>query len=155
MSTSGPNPKTVALSIALAVVLIVAAAAILLSVQQRVHSTGKISAVGLDLFTNSSLTVPLTSIDWGVLNPGDMAGVSFYARNSGNINVTLSIATGNWTLNGVSSNQTSFLAFSWNYTNQILLPTQAVPLQLTLTVSPQILNITSFTFDIFINATKA
>lgn len=155
MSTSGPSTKTVALAIALAVVLVVAATAIILSVEQTVHSTGRIVSVGLDVSSDSSFTTPLTQVDWGTLSPGDMAAVYFYARNSGNINVTLSLVTANWALNGIASNVSAFFALSWNYTGQILQPTQYIPLQMTLTVSPQIKNITTFSFDIIITAVNA
>jgi hypothetical protein len=148
------------LAVALVAVIIVAVVA--LSLEVHVTSHGHITAIGLDVWKDAGLTQQLTDIDWGTLDPGSMVGIIFYARNYGNVNVTLSMQVGNWTFNGIpeqnftqAPNSSQYFAFSWNCTGYLLQSTQVVTVNMTLAVSPLISNkITIFTNDIVIKGTK-
>jgi hypothetical protein len=138
------------LIIALAAVIIVASVTIL-SITYKISNVGKIKAVGIAVFWDLNASNSCTSIDWGLLKPGDLAGVTVYIKNVKNSNVTLSLNVTNWS----PQNASAYLTLSWNYSNTILQPAQIIPTQITLLVSPQIQNIDTFSFDINITATEA
>lgn len=146
------------LAAALVAVVIVAVVALTMNVHLTSH--GHITAIGLDVWKDVNLTQPLTDIDWGTLDPGEMVGVIFYARNYGNVNETLSIQAGNWTFNGVSEqnftvpNASQYFALAWNCSGYLLHPAQVVTANMTLAVSPSISKITSFTNDIVLKGTE-
>jgi len=147
--------------LAVALVAVVIVAVVALSMQVHVTSHGHITAIGIDVWKDAGLTQQLTDIDWGTLDPGMMVGVIFYARNYGNVNVTLSMQTGNWTFNGVpeqnftaAPNGSQYFGLAWNCTGYVLQPAQVVTANMTLTVSPSINKITNFTNDITITGTK-
>ena len=136
---------------------VVILAVVALTLNVHVTSHGSITAIGLDIWKDAKLTQPLTDIDWGTLDPGEMVGVVFYARNYGNVNVSLSMQVGNWTFNGVPeqnftavANASQYFALAWNCTGYVLQSTQVVTANMTLAVSPSISKITSFTNDIVI-----
>jgi hypothetical protein len=146
------------LAIALAAVIILAVVALTMNV--HVTSHGHITAIGLDIWKDANLTQPLIDIDWGTLDPGEMVGVIFYARNYGNVNETLSIQAGNWTFNGIPEqnftipNGSQYFALAWNCSGYLLRPAQIVTANMTLTVSPSISKITDFTNDIVVKGTE-
>ena len=146
--------------LAAALVAVVILAVVALTINVHVTSHGSITAIGLDIWKDAKLSQPLTDIDWGTLDPGEMVGVVFYARNYGNVNETLSMQAGNWTFNGVPEqnftvpNASQYFALAWNCTGYILQSTQVVTANMTLTVSPLISKITSFTNDILIKGTE-
>ncbi len=146
------NPMTkreTALVIALAATIIVAAIVVLVATY-TIHTTGKIKGIGVTVSWDPAGTQPCTAIDWGVLGPGDLAGVTVYIKNVKNTNATLSIARNN-------TQPSEFLTYStlsWNYSGQVLHPTETICTQLTLLVNPNISNITQFSFDIIITATE-
>jgi hypothetical protein len=47
-----------------------------------------------------------------------------------------------------------YFTLAWNYTGSMLAPAQMVQVQFTLSLSPNVKNSTSFSFDININATQ-
>ena len=71
------------------IVTIVIAVTVVPTMNRAVGNVGKIRAIGFDVFADRNCTSPLTQIDWGLLSPGEMALFTMYARNSGNVNITL------------------------------------------------------------------
>jgi len=114
---------------------------------QIVGSKGEIKTVGVSVWQDLNLTIPLTSIDWGVLYPSENKTVSSYLRNEGNSPSTVSMLTENWQ----PTNATNYLSLSWNLEGVIVEVSETLETQLTLTVSPDIQNITSFSFDIILS----
>jgi hypothetical protein len=134
---------------ALAVTIIVAAV-IVLAVTYTIHNTGKIVTVGLAVYWDPLGTQICTSIDWGTMQPGDMKGVTLYLKNTQALNITLSMNTTTWQPPEVQQ----YFTLAWNYTGSMLAPAQMVQVQFTLSLSPNVKNSTSFSFDININATQ-
>jgi len=122
----------------------------LLSTNKTVSNTGKVKGIGIEIYKDSSFNQKLSSIDWGFLNPGENKTFTIYIRNEGNVNVTLSMTTGNWS----SPPASSYIALSWNRQNYALASGAAVQATLTLSVSKNISGVTSFTFDIIITGTE-
>lgn len=137
--------------------IIASAAVITLLIYGRpVSSTGRIKAVGCGLWGDVNRTVSLQMVDWGVLSPGDVAAVTFWIQNTGNINGTLSFNVSDWQFKTVAPNTTvasngsSYFVFSWNYTGYVVKPFETIPVQMQLAVSPQIVNIDQFNCTIWV-----
>jgi len=122
----------------------------LLVANRTVSNNGTVKAVGVGVYWNSACTNETTSINWGNLEPSMTRSYPVYVKNNGTIPATLSIATSNWNPTSASSH----LAFSWNCTGYNLGSGGVATGVLTLTVSPNISGITSFSFDITIIGTE-
>lgn len=132
------------------VATIVIAVAIILTLNRPIGNVGKIRAIGFDVFADKACTVPLTQIDWGTIGPSEMAAVTMYARNSGNVNVTLSFNTTDWTPAGANA----YLLVAWNYSGQVIKPLEVTAISVTLTVSPSITGVNSFSYTMNVLATE-
>ncbi|MCK4481612.1 hypothetical protein KAU55_00185 [Candidatus Bathyarchaeota archaeon] len=143
--------KTLAVTLAVTLIL-VAATAVLMMASYRIPSVGKIRAIGVEVYSDANCTVPLEFVDWGMLDPGDLAGFTCYIRNSRNVNFTLTIAAFNWT----PPEAGDYLFLDWNYSGVVLEPLDVLPVQVTLMVSPDIgdSGVTSFSMDMYILATE-
>lgn len=146
MATQNKNLTGVLIATIIIAVLIVVA----LTMNRPISNVGKIRAVGFDVFADSQCTVVLTQIDWGSLAPGEMGAVTMYARNSGNVNVTLSYNTTGWN----PASAANYLTIAWNYSGAVLQPGNVLPIQMTNAVSPSITGITSYNFTINMLATE-
>ena len=116
---------------------------------KTLSSSGSIqiqTSVGLGVYSDSGCTTPLTSLSWGTLNPGGNQNLVCYIRNEGNTPTTLSMSTSNWTPGSAAS----YLGLSWNYDSNPIAVDVVVQITLTLSVSPDISGITTFSFDITI-----
>lgn len=148
--------------ILMATIIASAVVVTLLIYGQPVSSTGKIRAIGCDIWADTNRTIKLQQIDWGVLSPGDIAGITFWIQNIGNVNGTLSFNVTDWKFATVTPNSTlpgnasSYLVLSWNYSGAVMKPFETVPVQMQLAVSPQIANISQFncTINIWIREYK-
>jgi archaellum component FlaG (FlaF/FlaG flagellin family) len=79
-----------------------------LSSGKTVSSSGKIVTVNLGVFSNSGCTQTASSIDWGNLQAGATKTFTVWVKNTGNSNITLSMATTSWS----PSNATQSIALS-------------------------------------------
>lgn len=134
---------------ALAVTIIVAAALVLVATR-RIRNVGQIRGVGVGIYWDKQCTLPATEIDWGLLDPGDLAGVTLFFKNERNVNFTLTFEVGNWT----PAEASTFLTFDWNYTDYVFTPEQVEPIQCTLYVALDIHDIYTFGFDTVFVATE-
>lgn len=117
-----------------------------LQTSKTVSTAGAVKAIGVGVYWDNECNYPLSSIDWGVLEPASTKNVTCYIRNEGNSASTLSMYTSNWN----PSNASDYITFSWDYAGQSLNPDEVVQVTFTLTVSSSIAGITSFSFDIVI-----
>lgn len=112
----------------------------------RVTNTASIKTVGVLIYQNTNLSVPLTNIVWGVLEPGGSENVSAYMVNTSNVPVTLGLQTENW----VPADASDFIGLGWDYGGEVLSVGGSVGVTFTLGVDSTIENITSFSFDLVI-----
>lgn len=112
-------------------------------------NTGSVKAVGVGVYWNSNGTNPVTSFNWGMLNPNSTESITCYIENSGNAVLTLSMSTANWN----PSNATLYMTFGWNLGGQTLNPGQIKQAVFTLQVSASVTGITNFSFDVIIVGT--
>jgi len=133
-----------ALGIVLATMTIVYAATNVFTL----HSTGTVKGVGVGIYWDSACTNRVTSIDWGLADPGTMQNKTSYIRNEGNANVTLTLQTSNWS----PASAATYISLGWTYAGQTILVNQVVQATLRLTIASNVTGITSFNFDIAISA---
>jgi hypothetical protein len=117
-----------------------------LQTSRTVSNAGTVKAIGVGVFWNNECTDPLSSIDWGILEPGSSKNVTCYIRNEGNSVSTLSMYASNWS----PSNASDYLTLSWDYGGQSINPDDVAQVTFTLSVDASIDGITSFSFDITI-----
>ena len=121
----------------------------LLTSTRTTENTGIIASVNLGVYKDSSCTQNLTTIDWGVLYPSSQNTYHAYIRNQGTANMTLTKTESNWN----PINAPSYLLLSWNYTGQVIRPTEKIHVAFKLTVSPTISAVDTFRFNIIITST--
>jgi len=108
------------------------------------HNVGNVKAINIGIYWDSSCTNEVSLIDWGMIEPGTTENVTLYVMNTGNSNVMLSMNKTNW----LPSSASNYITLSWDYENQSIGPSQVLQTTLTLSMSPSIQEITSFSFDI-------
>jgi hypothetical protein len=105
----------------------------------------------MGVYSDSSCTQALSSINWGTPTPGGTVTQTIYLKNtSSGLSLTLNMTTRNW--NPTTANGP--IAITWNQQGADLAPGQAVATTLTLTVSSSISSITGFSVNICITGTN-
>lgn len=120
-----------------------------LTTNRTIPSSGSVKAVGVGVYSDNSCTNAISSIDWGMLEPGAAKNFTIYIKNEGNTAVTLSMKTGNWNPPSASTH----IMLKWNREAYTLSAGSVISAVLTLSVSSNISGITSFNFEITITGT--
>ena len=123
----------------------------LLISSQLLQSNGTVTAVNVGVYSDSSCTQNLTSINWGSIYPGNSTTRIIYVKNTGSLSVTLTMTTENW----VPSNANTYISLSWNRGGTVLSAGQSTTATLTLSASSSAGPITSFSFNIIITGTES
>jgi hypothetical protein len=126
------------------------ATALALSANIQISNTGKINAVGINIYSDSACTTPLTTVDWQV-DQGGVATYLAYLKNIKNTDAALSMATSNWIGNPANTTATVFL--SWN-APAVLAAGQTVPVTFTLTAVADTGTLDTFSFTTTLIGTK-
>jgi hypothetical protein len=133
----------------IAVALTVTTAAVI-NVNQNVSSSGTITATpNIGIYSDSTCTTSITSINWGSTIAGSAATQTVYVKNTGTGTMTLSLIASNWS----PSEASTYMAVSWNKDGTQLSAGQSVAATITLTVSSSINGITSFSNTIVVTGT--
>ncbi len=114
--------------------------------RDTISSGGAVKAIGVMVYSDISAVNRLTSIDWGIVEPGDNKNVICYIRNEGNFPVTLSLLTENWS----PSSASQYITLSWNYDGHSIDLGEIVEVTINLAVSDSVSGITDFSFDLVI-----
>jgi len=132
------------------VVAAVILTALVMSFVLKVPSIGKLKKIGIEIYTDSTLSTKLSQIDWGILGPGDVAEVTAYMKSTGNKPSNITMHTENWN----PSNAGNYITLTWDYPpGRILQPGEVVAIKFRLTISETITGIDNFSFDIVITST--
>ncbi len=107
--------------------------------------------IGVGIYWNKDCTNTTHSLNWGFIDPNSCNNLTIFVRNEGNSASSLQLTTLNWT----PANASSYISLSWNYSGQILRQNEIIPVRLTLTVSPTIIDITDFSFETIITTFEA
>jgi len=150
----GQNRKIIlAISVLITIAIVLTASTYAaLSTNQNLSTTGEVNvSANLGLYSNSECTTATNSISWGTLVPGGSTTQTVYIKNTSNgVSLSLNMATTNW--NPTSANGP--ITITWNRENTILSPGQATAATITLTVEPNISNVTNFSVQISITGTQ-
>jgi hypothetical protein len=143
-----PSTTIIALTItALALTLTTAA---VLSTNQTVPLNGTITAVNLGVYSDSSCTQTVTTLNVGTLNPGGTATQTVYVKNTGNIPETLTMTTNNWN----PTNAPTYLTLSWNRQNTVLNAGSSIQATITLTAASNTGSLTTFSCNVTLTGTQ-
>ena len=115
----------------------------------RIRATGTITVIGGTLYSDANLTVPATSIEWGLLAPGSQKQITLYLRSDSTSEASLSMFTEDY----APPEAINFLFLDWNLEGHLIQPQEVKTVLLTLTVSESIAGITDFGLDIVILTT--
>lgn len=115
-----------------------------------VPSTGSVTTIGVGVYWDSDYSNEVSSIDWGAVEAGSSKNVTVYIRNEGNTAATLNMTTEN--RNPVIAE--SYITFTWDYNEQIVDENSVIKAIFTLSVSPDTIGVTSFSFDIVVGASQ-
>ena len=107
---------------------------------------GEIRAVGVDIFSDFSFNNRLSSIDWGILEPGAIKYIECYVQNKRETATILTLETDNWT----PPESKKHITLTWNYNNQRLEIDEIIRITFILSVSINIQGISGFSFDIIV-----
>lgn len=151
LTTVAPKAKYVIYLIAtVALIGLIVGASVYAVVQyeRSITTSGTIETVGVNIYSDAGLGNELTTINWGLREPGSVVNQVLYIQNTGNSEVVLNFYTSDWQPSATQD----YMNLSWDYGGETLAPNQAIQVTLTLTVSPQISGITNFSFDITVVA---
>ncbi|MGB9694215.1 MAG: dockerin type I domain-containing protein [Fervidobacterium sp.] len=98
----------------------------------------------IGVYWDQNCTKPVTSINWGVLSPGDNKNITLYTRNEDNANTILTISPINWN----PEEAREFLTLSCTQNNTTIEPQKTIKITLTLQIKQNTRNIQDFSFDI-------
>lgn len=115
---------------------------------KSVGSSGRIKAINVEVYSDSSCTNIIDEFDWGILKPGDSVNKKIYVKHNSKFDHTLSVYDSGW--NPVEAG--SYLTLSCDKDGMILGPKKVLEAILTLTVSNEITGINNFSFNIVIEA---
>ena len=91
------SPKQVAAIVLVSVLIVSGTGAVTyaaLRASGRFGSSGKIVAIGLQVFDDAALTHPATEVNWGELAAGNTASITLCVKNNGTVPIVLSLSAG-------------------------------------------------------------
>jgi hypothetical protein len=112
----------------------------------QIRNVGTIRGVGVEVYADEALTKVLTEIAWGTLNPGEVRSFDAWIKNTGNDAQKLVMWTENW--NPVAAFDS--ITLTWNYDGSWVAVNASFSVVFTLSVEPNITDVTSFSFDIWV-----
>ena len=142
------NKKLVFASICILLIIFFSTVIGDLSLFKSVVKADSVQGVGVGIYWDQNCTNKTNSLSWGMTDAGSSYNLTVYVRNECNSAVTLALNTSNW----VPSASASYISLSWNYTGQVLKTAEVIPLELKLTVSPTIVDISEFSFKTTVSA---
>src|SRR3990170_3844661 len=149
MEIQKPSIGAIIAIVAIAGLFLTLTTAGVLSINQSIPTSGTVSTVNVDVYSNSACTQQLTSISWGSVAPGASAARTVYVKNTGTNQITLTMTRTNW--NPASANGP--ISVTWDKESTTLTANQIATATLTLSVSSSISGITTYSVDIVITGT--
>ena len=108
------------------------------------------TTANIGIYSNAACTTSLTSLSWGTLEAGENKNLQCYIKNEGDMPLTLSLQTSDWT----PTEAENYIDLTWNYDSNPIAEGSVIQITFTLSVSPDIGGITDFGFDITIVGTS-
>ncbi len=118
---------------------------------KRLGSGGALRAhLPIAVYSDPRGNYALSSIEWGILEPGENKNVTCYMKNWDKTALRLSFITQNW--NPLEASD--YINLSWNYDGRAVNASEILEVIFTISVSANVPDITDFSFDIVIVGTK-
>jgi hypothetical protein len=112
----------------------------------KITATVTIKSVGVNVYSDPACTIPLVTIDWGMMEPGQSKNYSAYIKNESNVPVTMNMYAENWT----PVNAKDFMAVTWSYDGRQIPVDGSLPVDFTLSIDGSISGIRDFSFEIWV-----
>jgi hypothetical protein len=112
----------------------------------KITATVTIKSVGVNVYSDHACTVPLVTIDWGMMEPGQSKSHPAYIKNESNVPVTMSMYADNWN----PPNAKDFMAVTWSYDGREIPVDGSLPVDFTLSIDASISGILNFSFEIWV-----
>lgn len=136
----------VVLACVVAFLLGVASTVAIMTWSQKIPNVATLKVVGVGVFKDVNFTMPVTMIDWGMVEPGETKNYAVFLRSESNVPMSLTIYVADWN----PANASQYLQLTWNYSGAQLAPHASVPINFSLTVNVTIPKFPAFSFDIWI-----
>ena len=112
----------------------------------KIPTVATLKLMGVGVYKDVNFTVPVSEIDWGIIEPGEQKNFSAYIKNESNVPITLTMHTEDWS----PLNASSFISFSWDYNGTEIPVDGYIPVTFILNVDTATASIDSFSFTIVI-----
>jgi len=116
----------------------------------KITNIASMIAIDFDVTWDITGTQSCTEVNWGTLKPGSNKSITLYIRNTGSAKLSGSFNTTDW-IPVIASN---YITLTWNFGEAPLYPNRIRTTIFTLSISPDIMNITDFSFSIIITGTQ-
>lgn len=116
---------------------------------RTLNNEGNVNTVGVGVYWEKECLNEIQTINWNFMEPGSSQDVTVIVRCEGNIPMTLNMTSSNWNPPSTST----YMTLTWNREGTQVDVGSVTEAVLTLSVSPNIREITTFDFDITITGT--
>jgi len=121
-----------------------------LSATLEIENEARMITIGVGAYWDITTTKVCDIIDWGSLSPGQSKTITVYLKNTGKAPITGSFNLRGWN----PPEAANYLSLEWDFGGGPLLPSRIRKISFTLTVSPDIHDITDFRFTIVVTGTQ-
>jgi len=142
------STSTVLVIVAALALTLVAAG--ILTTSHKISNHVTLKAIGIDVFQDPQCTVDLTTLDWGLVDPGQTYYRTAFCKNTKNVPVTMVLSAQDFS----PSTAEQYIKYAWNYSGQTLSSGQVIPVQFSLTIAANITGIETFSFTAVVTATE-
>lgn len=112
----------------------------------KITASVNIKSLGVTVYSDAACTLPLLTIDWGMMEPGESKSHSAYIKNESNVPVNMTMYVDNWN----PINATDFMALTWSYDGRQIPVDSSLPVDFTLSIDASISGIRNFSFEIWV-----
>jgi len=117
----------------------------LLTTSYPIANVASIKTVGVNVFSDSNCTLPVTHIYWETLEPATSKTIPIYVKSVSNVPLNVNVTSENWK----PPNCTEYMTFRAEPNSFTLQPAEIKEVYLTLIVAYNIEGITNFTFEVW------
>ena len=113
---------------------------------RRIPNSATLKLVGVGVYKDVDFTIPVTSIDWGLVEPGEQKNYTAYIKNESNVPINLNLWTEDWD----PANASSFITLTWSYDGTKIAVDDSIAVTFVLDINATISGIDAFAFTIVI-----
>lgn len=116
----------------------------------RIVNIGTVKSVGINVYANSACTIPLYSIDWGLVSPTSTNTRNAWLRNEGTVQVKVTLTMEAWT----PTLAKDVMRLNWDSENAVIDVGKVKAVVFSLNVYANASAITNFSFDIVVTGNE-